>query len=253
MKKATKRLMMVVAILLCLVLISTSVVSGIFAKFIIQKSATTSVGFTNFGMTVDLTVTGTTIKGTATKKGDTLIAEYNEIVVKPGDDFSSLFKITIKGEAKVQTKITVDVDLEYNTENFQIPSGNFSNVSGTCIPVGFKVAGSYAASTSTTTNKTTPYCALDAETAEQCIEEALAKSLGLTYSSENKNMTKTLNIKNGNTAAGKIEKTNIAVGFDWPATYSTTTNSDEIGTYLSLHNPNMKITTLSVTIKVEQV
>mgnify|MGYP007037148426 CR=1 FL=1 len=50
MKKVNKILMATVAILLSLVLISTSVVSGIFAKFVIQKDAVVSVKFKNFGV-----------------------------------------------------------------------------------------------------------------------------------------------------------------------------------------------------------
>lgn len=53
MKKANKILMAAVAILLSLVLISTSVLSGVFAKFVITDKADISVGFTKWGITID--------------------------------------------------------------------------------------------------------------------------------------------------------------------------------------------------------
>ena len=58
MRRANKILMATVAILLCLVLITSSVVSTTLAKFVITKSASTSVGFTKFNMEVKLDVKG---------------------------------------------------------------------------------------------------------------------------------------------------------------------------------------------------
>lgn len=250
MKKATKRLMMVVAILLCLVLISTSVVSGVFARFVIQKSASTSVGFTNFGITVDLVTSGLTQKSKVLK-GDTVTATYNEITLKPSDDFSEAFKITIDGTPKVKTLITVDVVIDYDVSKFQIPTGKFDAITSATnyIPVGFKVNNAYASATvSSKTQNATPFSSHTDTVMEEIVERTLAAALGLDYSDGK--MTKTIG---PDETVKTITKTNIPVGFDWPADYDGVTNSNEIGTYLSLHNTGMKITTFSIVVKAEQV
>ena len=54
MKKSNKILMATVAILLSLVLISTSIVSGIFARFVIEKSGSTAIKFNKFGVDLEL-------------------------------------------------------------------------------------------------------------------------------------------------------------------------------------------------------
>lgn len=251
MKKATKRLMMVVAILLCLVLISTSVVSGIFARFIIQKSATTSVGFTNFGMTVDLEVSNKlTVSGTPTKKGDTVIATYNAINLKPGDDYSDLFKITISGTASVKTDITVDVDIVYPIDEFLVESDDFTALSSDAkyVPIGFKVNGAFAKYNS---YETKPYHSYTDANAEQYVERALAAVTGLKY--ESTKLTKTLDPTDTDETNNSIAITSIPIGFIWPKDYDDN-YLDELGTYLSLRNTdgNMKITTFSVSITVKQ-
>ena len=248
MKKFSKRITMLVAILLCLVLITSSVVSTTLAKFVITKSATTSVGFTNFDMEVKLDVKGLTASSTE-QKGDTLVATYNQLMLKPGDDFSDLFTITISGTATVKTLITVDVDIEYADSNFTIPQKGFngSNAATLYMPAGFNVGSSYASATiNSKTVKATPYASNAAAKTEEIVERALATELGLTYSPDNKNMTKTLSVKD------EIAKTGVKLGIDWPADYAGVTNSNEIGTYLSLHTSPV-ISTFKIVITVEQV
>lgn len=251
MKKTTKRLTMIVAILLCLVLITSSVVSTTLAKFVITKSATTTVGFTNFGMTVKLDVKGLTQASSPApqQKGDSLIATYNQLMLKPGDNLSDLFTITISGTATVKTLITVDVDIEYADEKFTIPANTFgTNTATIYMPAGFKVGGSYAsAKISSATAYATPYASNAAAKTEEIVERALATKLGLTY--DDTKMTKTLD---PTTDTKTISASNVTLGIDWPMDYTTEVpNSNEIGTYLSLHT-TPTISKLSIIITVEQ-
>ena len=54
MRRANKIFMATVAVLLCLVLISTSIVSGVFARFAITKKAETTVKLEQFGVEIKL-------------------------------------------------------------------------------------------------------------------------------------------------------------------------------------------------------
>ena len=95
MRKANKIVMSAVAILLCLVLISTSVVSGVFAKFVINQSTTAQVTFGKFG--VDVTITPSTAmasyKKTEVTKGMSATMEFNQISFYPGAEYKDALKI----------------------------------------------------------------------------------------------------------------------------------------------------------------
>ena len=56
MKKANRILMATVAVLLSLVLITTSVVSGIFARFTVLQEAKTQMTLNKFGVSLGLTL-----------------------------------------------------------------------------------------------------------------------------------------------------------------------------------------------------
>ena len=76
MQKVNKTMMRIVAALLCLVLLSTSVLSGIFARFTIQKSAVfDDVAFKKWGITIDA---GSDIKGAILK------VDANGVMVETG-------------------------------------------------------------------------------------------------------------------------------------------------------------------------
>ena len=79
MQKLNKTMMRIISALLCLVLLSTSILSGIFAKYVVQKSADFgSVAFKKWGITVTA--------------NSNLAAEY-----KNGEDFVAV-KATTEGE-----------------------------------------------------------------------------------------------------------------------------------------------------------
>ena len=56
MRKANRIMIRAVAILLCLVLFTSCVVSTTFAKYVIRKSAPLTVGLERFGVSIDLDV-----------------------------------------------------------------------------------------------------------------------------------------------------------------------------------------------------
>ena len=122
MKKANKILMASVAILLSLVLITTSVVSGVFAKFAIKK--TTAVGMTLEKLGVTVTMTPNSNLGhTKITNGDSISIALNDISLLPGE-MQEVVSISMSGTAKTRLKIILDVDFVLeNPNDFIVPAG----------------------------------------------------------------------------------------------------------------------------------
>lgn len=238
MKKATKRLMMVVAILLCLVLISTSVVSGVFARFVIEKNATTTVTLNQFGVTVEFTGIGSN----PTKTGDS-ITYTSTLSMKPGD--SKTITAKISGKPTVSSTITVDTKIEYEDSAFTI-TGNqdFTDIKEDTVyfPIGFKVGN---------TSVVAPYSNKSAATISSDIENQIQTVLtGFTWSTASGVSTATWGTSTPNYTTAK----DISLNFYWPKNHNgsdTAAIYDEIGTYLSKGGAKtFKVTyTISVTQK----
>ena len=129
MRKANKILMATVAILLCLVLISTSVVSGIFAKFIITKTAQTSMVIEKFGMrlivtpdTTNLENAGATVNLTNQNsyKRDVIHVEITNLQMAPGDSFYEALCVDIEGTPNVPIIFRMSCRIEYTTNDYKV-------------------------------------------------------------------------------------------------------------------------------------
>lgn len=157
MKKFNKILMMTVAILLTLVLASTSVVSGIFAKYVVTKSASTEVSLKAFGVT--LTVDGGT-HGTVTRNPSatssspsTLSVSVTNLELAPGDKLDDVVKFTIAGTGanskpnvgtvNLKVKVAVEsVDKFSVQEGFvtaMTPETGIAFKTANYIPIGFSL------------------------------------------------------------------------------------------------------------------
>ena len=165
MRKVNKILMSAVAILLCLVLITTSVVSGIFARFTIYKKSETSVSFQSFGVHVKMTVdeSGVLAKRAqeikTTKIGESIQVEIIGLTLYPGDD-TEAFKKAIhfvfdkdaegkpyKAGVDLDIKLRVDVSA-YTKDNYKVPADKFSYIADRIkdgqtadyfVPIGFRL------------------------------------------------------------------------------------------------------------------
>ena len=237
MKKLSKRLTMIVAILLSLVLLSSSVVSTTLAKYVTSKSATTTATLDKFGVEVKLEGAGTT-----EKKGDSIT--YSEEITLHPDTNMKKITASIKGQPTVEATINIDVDITY-TGNFKITAASkaFDKITSdtTYYPIGFKVG--------TNTNYTvTPYNSIEADTASQNIEKAIKDKLpALNFADPTDGLSQTWG------TSTKIEETDISISFHWPKDYNDAAGDiyDEIGTYLSNHNGELKFT-ITYKISVEQ-
>lgn len=143
MKKINKVIMMMVAILLTLVLISTSVVSGIFAKYVISKEATTIVSLKKFGVKLAIEKgTNYDASGATVTTGAISESSLNATVtvaLVPGDDFKEIIKFvptidSTVGKASVATNIKVKAevtstigDANKQSSKYYVPSGFYIN------------------------------------------------------------------------------------------------------------------------------
>ena len=130
MRKANKILMATVAILLCLVLITTSVASGIFAKFVITKSGEATITFERFGVTVTMSVPSTPTNKSFTSVRDIPGVEVSTetfsstghtitisgLKMRPGLEFPKAVKFAFTGEPNVPVQVKITPTITYDSK-----------------------------------------------------------------------------------------------------------------------------------------
>jgi hypothetical protein len=241
MKKFTKRLTMIVAILLSLVLLTSSIVSTTLAKYVVTKSAEVQAKLDKFGVTVNFNsdaLKNGTKDPTIDQKGDSISYIYDEILLHPGDAARTV-TAEVYGKPTVDAKIFVDVSVVL-LGNFSIGSGNFTNLPAneTYFPIEFKVGGTTCSEAYTTD---------DAAAISSKIKSAIVNALV----EKDKIVDEGDNLKW--TAGKEIDQAspkNVSLSFSWPKDSGTTGKMhDEIGTFISKNQPTFKIT---YRISVEQ-
>lgn len=115
MRKLNKILMATVSVLLSLVLVSTCLVSGVFAKYTTKKARTMTVGFEAFGVTLSMAlgtgVTGTVVDSSGT--GYSLTATVPSLKMAPGDAFYDALKVSVTGTSNVPVAIKMTCKIVY--------------------------------------------------------------------------------------------------------------------------------------------
>jgi hypothetical protein len=135
MRKVNKILMATVSILLCLVLISTSVVSGIFAKFAINNKGSAIASLKAFGATLTMTVdetklkkAGATVKTDEDKQNVTKSVTITGLKMAPGVELDKIINIELTGTPTVNCRFKLDIDLDFDKNKFIIPGGVFDEI-----------------------------------------------------------------------------------------------------------------------------
>ena len=284
MKKANKILMAIVAILLSLVLLSTSMVSGIFAKFVIQHSAKNTITLGRFGVDVSI-IPNTTAFENAGANVELIKDEANNILsatvtglkMRPGMDFSDALKVRFEGETNVDAFVIITFHFEYMLGDFKIPNG-VANVTATSginmMPIGLRF-GALMDSTPVISNayagSTTPYRTQTADDAEDGYVNHIRKNIYCsfyynvdedtdTYISKNfdagdKILFHPYSDWNSKTVNENVNINEFEFGFDWPDEYSDNKgyNYDEAGTYLSQNTTALSQTiSFTYTVKIQQ-
>ena len=263
-KRTNKNIFRIIAILLCLVLVTSSVVSSTLAKFVITKDATTTVKFSKFGVKMQVK-NGTTIKSQLGANSES-ITSWTTGNMYPGiTEADEILFAFDNGTLTVPAVLTITVDVTTNSD-FLIAANAVSGVSSATayMPLQF-VVGTVAntdASAYANANRTNAWINasstsnLDTEL-EKAIAAKIATAMGVTDSNINdaivsKEFAKGSAITFANSTKG------IGFGLEWPmgdssATSSTAELHNKIDTYLTekIGTSNAAIT-LKITVSLEQ-
>ena len=235
MSKVNKILMATVAILLTLVLISTSVVSSVFARFTIKKSAETTVTLEKFGVSLKMEVDSDLQSKSAPEwkqLGDSMMVEIKNLVLSPGDDFSDALKFTISGTPNVNVKLKIIVGVEIDShDHWDLDGKTFESIttgSKYFLPVGFTIAANPATAddkyalkpwynSSETTdfgNDSTLKNKIAAGIGSKITDSTVSgDTVSVNFPKDTTTSTPTLNIDNTTTSQ-------FYLGFEWPMDYT---------------------------------
>lgn len=240
MKKTNRVIMVIVAVLLTLVLLSTSLVSGIFAKYVVSKDATTVVSFKRFGIQLNI-VKGEDFATGMTMDPDTsVLANAGEasvtvtgVQLAPGDILDEIvrFEVSVVSGSKVSVNTKIKVKAELVSATNLAGSSTDTNW---YLPIEFtatkndatsytKIADSWKSATTLANLKTT---------VNPLFQTGLKTALGTSNNIDSDGYA-WIQIA----SAGEDRTTDLAVqsldfGYHCPAT-SSVANSDAIMTYIA--------------------
>lgn len=272
MKKVNKVLMSTVAILLSLVLISTSVLSGVFAKFVETKSAGATVSLKAFGITVTVSAPNGDVEIDTSKTvndGENVSVTLNSLAMYPGREELGIVKFAFSGTTTVPTNLTIRVDVQSNDKLLVTKSvfpDYLTENQRAYMPMGFRVRTWSADEAFNTAN--TPYwinaesiSALDIKAESEIatdIRTAMATTGGLSLSSATKDtsgtgsyyVTKKFDV---NKPIVLIDsRPAIGIGYHWSLDNTTVSYSDEISTYIAEQLNGASAVTVTLTVTLEQ-
>ena len=239
MHRVNRILMIIISLLLALVLITTCVLSGVYAKYITKKSIGTTITFKKNGVKVDIDVSED-LKTVSTVEGeDTINIIISDLYMRPGYDFADALKLTVNGSPISSVTFVVDIEVAYKDSSFTLPAGKFNGFDAdtVCMPIGFKVGTYNESDVYTSDYAVEPYSLKTGAEIEADIESKIAELTDLTCSDNAARKTCAIDQKitfgSGITAVG--------LGFDWPEAYGDTPEeialNDRIGTWISNQIP----------------
>ena len=206
MKRANKIIMVTVAILLSLVLLSTSLVSGIFARFVVKKSAQTTVGMEKFGVKVNMTV-DSNLKTLVGKNGyeeesagDSISATISNLTMYPGQSYPYAVKFEFDKNYKptVDVQVKVSANFNYSRAAFKVPGDVLSRICGKenmaddyFVPIGILFTLPYNADgTEASINANSPYRNVVQSTAATTTATMIGQRSDMKYDSTEKKAIK---------------------------------------------------------------
>ena len=259
MRKINKIMMITVSILLTLVLITSSVVSGTFAKYASSGQSSATARVAKWGAVVEITANRP--KGVIGTDGDAIIFSTDALKMAPGSNFSDVVELKFSGTAEVSLKVKIKITATVNCDDSKIVIP--ASVAGkeTCfIPMGITIKENKNDTTfgylsnpwleKTSTNGSI------ATKLENAIASGFVEKAGFTAA-------------NGSTAEkefapndpieftlGNKEVSSFHLGFEWPSDYTiseTPYNYSEIAKYIMGTFPDVANIGITYTVTVEQV
>lgn len=160
MRKRNKILMATVSVLLCLVLVTTCGLSGIYAKYTTKDSASLNVGFKKLGVNVSVDVNRNAIEKelygsestknvavTTTTSGNQVSVSVSGMKIGPDDDLSKLFRVTVSGTPEVKCRVKMVITFAYRSSYDSITTSTSPKTY--YMPVGFTFGALQNASSTT--------------------------------------------------------------------------------------------------------
>lgn len=268
MKKGNKILMIIVSILLTLVLITTSVLSGTLAKYTTSSSSSDKARVAKWGADIKIT-TSDKLPGnlTPTYKNNKTIIEFNggdtgTLRMRPGSDYTDLVHIEISGKAEVRLKVTIMFGIGYTESNFKVDAG-VGNIPSKkdFMPFGFTFGASDADGNVVIPSDyvATPWRDTTASYTEELIASNVSSKIVATHVKADNDYIEKI-FEPNETIAFRVAGTNSYVnaldfGFYWPETYTnpdTNYNYDEIANWM-LENLSTSTFAIRYTVTIEQV
>lgn len=254
MKKTNKILAKALVVILSLVLITSCVVSSTFAKYVVTKSASTTVSLQKFGLTVTLDpISRLQNQSNIEKKGDSITYTLNNVTLTPDDQtYKQALTASVVGTATVDANINITVTITANDAPFTISSGNFNKLSsdklGVYNPITFYV-GNTSAENSVYTPMATGTNVLKTNV-ENALRTKIAANAGGATVGNDGVITQSIDVDTNPT----VNYTDLGVGFVWetPADANSTNLYNEISTWISNQTNPAATFTISYTISVEQ-
>ena len=111
--RKNKILISVVAVLLALVLVSSCMVSGVFAKYTTKKERDLVVKLEKFGVNLSMALDGVTGEVENDGTGYSLTATIPSLKIAPGDAFYDALKVSVTGTPNVPIEIKMSCKIEY--------------------------------------------------------------------------------------------------------------------------------------------
>ena len=256
MKKTNKILTRALVILLALVLITSSVVSSTFAKYVVTKSASTEVELQKFGLTVNLKGKGTEAK--VSQKGDSVTLSYSNITLIPGfDTYKDAIEASVSGKSSVPAKLKIKVEITgANDTYFTISKTNFSTLKdeqcGVYNPITFYVGGESA----NADDVYEPLSGTAGSIFKNNVENSIAIKMAAKANGSNAGAEVTRSIAKDEDVTTSLS--NLNLGFAWlnPPNIAGIDCLDEISTWLSssssIPQDDTNSFTITYTISVEQ-
>jgi hypothetical protein len=257
MKKFNKILMMTVAILLTLVLASTSVVSGIFAKYVVTKTAQTTVSLKKFGLT--LTLEGTAkdnVTVVTSKPSGTSLEIKADVTLAPGETADNAFKIKI-GTVDANTKSSVDAVIKVNVvatmANFNVPKDiSGLNAAKNFVPISITAK---TLNNTSTVKSGTVFAAWSSPADNTALQTAIASglksNLGFTDGSAANEKKLSVCSKNSNPSITEVDFSFACPKSETATDLGTLTKTDEVQTYLGTQ-ANLPTMSFTFTVSLEQ-
>ena len=256
-KKASKIMMIVVSLLLVLVIFTTNVLSGIYAKYVSKDYVEAVIEFKHLGVDVIITPSDKLIATVGeeniveTPNGNNVSLKVNNLKMVPYMDLSDALNFKFTGTAEVPIRVKIEINIDYTRDKFKITHDDFDFVTGTdfSYPIGVRYTGMYSLGEVKTVYACSPYRNVEADVMEQVIATVIGHRTDMYYKNDNgyyayKEFDKNQTIEfypesqdanksdNNDVKYGDDYKFNdFSLGFYWPDTYPNDNRSEEISSY----------------------